>query len=82
MTTVKAIVRISTEKHTHFIKGSLLALDLEPIYEITGEYDMMVIIAAANIEVLNEIINEIKNMGGVVSTNTVIVLKEILGDEK
>lgn len=74
---VKAIIHISTENNTFFITPTLLDLCLDPIYETTGKYDMMVIICAANIDVLNEIIDKIKCIKGVISTNSTIVLKEI-----
>lgn len=74
---VKAIVHISTDKTTPLFLLPLLALDVDPIYEITGKYDIMFIIAASNLEVLNEIIDKIRNMNGVISTSTEIVLKEI-----
>ena len=77
---VKAIVHVSTENVTFSIIQSLLDFGLDPIYEITGNYDIMFIIAASNIEVLNEIIDKIKNINGVISTSTEIVLKEINND--
>lgn len=77
---VKAIVRISSNATTPFITLPLLALDVNTIYEITGKYDMMIIIAALDIETLNKIIDKIRNLNGVISTSTEIVLKEINND--
>jgi len=56
---------------------SLLKLeDLEVLYEVTGEFDLTIMISASDIEDLRDILkNKIMNVGGIKSTVTSIVLK-------
>jgi len=56
---------------------SLLKLeDLEMLYEVTGEFDLTIMISASDIEELRDILkNKIINVGGIKSTVTSIVLK-------
>jgi len=50
---------------------------VESIYEITGEYDVAVIVAGANIAEINGTIDEIRKLTGIDDTNTVVVLKVV-----
>jgi DNA-binding Lrp family transcriptional regulator len=51
--------------------------DVERIYEVTGEYDIAAILASPSIEGVNKCIEEIRGVGGVVKTNTMIVLRTL-----
>lgn len=48
---------------------------VETIYEITGQYDIAVIISSLNITEVNECIEEIRRTEGIVNTNTMIILR-------
>ena len=48
---------------------------MEIIYEITGQYDIAVIIVAPTIAEINKYIDEVRKIEGVSDTNTVIILK-------
>lgn len=48
--------------------------DIKKIYEVTGEYDIAVIIASADIAQVNECVEKIRKIEGVLNTNTMIVL--------
>jgi DNA-binding Lrp family transcriptional regulator len=50
---------------------------VEVIYEITGQYDIAAIIAAATITEINNSIDDVRKTEGVSDTNTVIILKTI-----
>jgi len=49
--------------------------NVETVYEITGQYDIAVIITGLNIAEVNECIEKIRRVGGVVNTNTMIILR-------
>ncbi|MEM3941333.1 MAG: Lrp/AsnC ligand binding domain-containing protein, partial [Candidatus Bathyarchaeia archaeon] len=49
--------------------------NIEKVYEITGEYDIAVIISATGISEVNECVERIRKIDGVINTNTMIVLK-------
>ncbi len=50
---------------------------VENIYEVTGEYDIVCVVSQRDIEGLNQTIEDIRNLDGVVKTNTVIVLRTL-----
>ncbi len=50
---------------------------VESIYETTGSYDIAAIIKGANIEEVNRSVEEIRRIGGVLKTETTIILRTI-----
>ncbi len=50
---------------------------VDSIYEITGEYDVAVIVSGSNIAEINATIDEIRKLSGIDDTNTVVVLKVV-----
>ena len=50
-------------------------LHVETVYEITGQYDIAVLISALNIAEVNECVEKIRRVDGVVNTNTMIILR-------
>ena len=50
---------------------------IESISEVTGEYDIVCVVSQRDIEGLNQTIEEIRKLDGVVKTNTVIVLRTL-----
>jgi DNA-binding Lrp family transcriptional regulator len=52
-------------------------IGVEHIYEVTGEYDIIIVLNASNMSGINELIEEIRKINGVVKTNTIIVLKSL-----
>ena len=76
-----AIVLVSVESATDTSKVSLKLTKLEgvkTVYEITGQYDITVIISAATIAEINNSIDALRKITGVVDTNTVIILKKVI----
>jgi len=49
---------------------------IESVYEVTGEYDIVVIISAGTIAEVNECVEKIRKVEGVLDTNTMIVLRK------
>ena len=48
------------------------------VYEITGQYDIIAFIGGPNITEVNTYVEEIRKTTGVLKTNTVIILKEVV----
>ncbi len=77
---VRALIMISVDprKPTLEISDKVLRLPgVEKIYEVTGEYDVVTVVSSSSIEGLNQTIEEIRVIDGVVKTNTVIVLRTV-----
>jgi len=49
--------------------------NVETVYEVTGQYDIAVVISALNITEVNHCVEKIRRVNGVVNTNTMIVLR-------
>ena len=78
--TTSAIVLISVDSSTDTSKVSSKLTKLKAVktvYEITGQYDISVIIRASNITEINVCIDELRKIQGVIDTNTVIILRTI-----
>lgn len=76
-----AIVLISVDSATDTAKVSAKLSTLQGIktvYEITGQYDITTIISAPNIAEINDCIDALRKITGVVDTNTVIILRKVL----
>ncbi|MCL1970247.1 MAG: Lrp/AsnC family transcriptional regulator [Candidatus Bathyarchaeota archaeon] len=51
--------------------------NVETIYEVTGEYDIIAVISGINVAEVNECIEKIRRVEGITKTNTMIVLRNI-----
>jgi DNA-binding Lrp family transcriptional regulator len=51
--------------------------NVETIYEVTGEYDIVVVISGMNVIEVNECIEKIRRVEGIMKTNTMIVLRSL-----
>jgi len=49
--------------------------NVETIYEVTGEYDIIAVIGGMNVAEVNECIEKIRRVEGIMKTNTMIVLR-------
>jgi DNA-binding Lrp family transcriptional regulator len=79
--TTSAIVLVSVDSATDTSKVSLKLAKLDgvkTVYEITGQYDITTIISAENIADINNSIDALRKITGVVDTNTVIILRKII----
>lgn len=76
-----AIVLVSVDSTTDTSKVSLKLAKLQgvkTVYEITGQYDITTIITAENIADINNSIDALRKIPGVVDTNTVIILRKVI----
>ena len=76
----EALVLVSADSSIDTSKVSLKLTKLnavKKIYEITGQYDICVIIQAPTINEINACIDDLRKISGVIDTNTVIILKTI-----
>jgi len=77
---IRALIMASIEPTTPTLQVSNIIGELngiEKIYEVTGEYEIVCVVTSANIEGLNQTIEDIRAIPGVTSTNTIIVLRTI-----
>jgi len=51
--------------------------NVETIYEVTGEYDIVAVISGMNVVEVNECIEKIRRGEGIMKTNTMIVLRSL-----
>ena len=75
---VRGLIMISVDPTipTSEISKSVRSLDsIERIYEVTGEYDIVSVVASTDIEGVNHCIEKIRGVQGIVKTNTMIVLR-------
>jgi Lrp/AsnC family transcriptional regulator of lysine biosynthesis len=49
--------------------------NVETIYEVTGEYDIVAVISGMNVVEVNECLEKIRRVEGIMKTNTMIVLR-------
>ena len=76
----EALVLVSADSSIDTSKVSLKLTKLDgikKIYEITGQYDICVIIQAPTINEINVCIDDLRKISGVTDTNTVIILKTV-----
>ena len=76
----EALVLVSADSSIDTSKVSLKLTKLDgikKIYEITGQYDICVIVQASTINEINVCIDNLRKISGVTDTNTVIILKTV-----
>ena len=76
-----AIVLVSVDSATDTSSVSLKLAKLKgvkTVYEITGQYDITTIMSATSIAEINNSIDALRKIQGVIDTNTVIILKKIV----
>ena len=76
-----AIVLVSVDSATDTSKVSAKLAKLEgvkTVYEITGQYDITTIMSGSSIAEINNSIDALRKISGVVDTNTVIILSCLL----
>jgi len=75
---VRAITLISAAS-TPEISAKIMKLEgVEAVYEITGQYDIAVLLSAANIEEINQCVDKIRSIDGITNTNTMIILRSLM----
>ena len=77
---VRALTMIAVEPGipTFEVSKKVNALEgVERIYEVTGEYDIVMVSHGSNIESINKVIEDIRKIKGDEKTNTIIVLRTV-----
>jgi len=77
---VRALTMIAVNPGTPTYEVSKMVNQLagvERIYEVTGEYDIVMVSSGGNIEGINKVIEDIRKIEGVEKTNTIIVLRTL-----
>ncbi len=74
----QAITLLATnpEYPTQEVSKEIQAIpNVETVYEVTGEYDIVTVISGMNVTEVNECIEKIRRVKGIMKTNTMIVLR-------
>ncbi|MEM3436962.1 MAG: Lrp/AsnC family transcriptional regulator [Nitrososphaerales archaeon] len=70
------LISVNPSVSTSSISEKLCKIEgVKDVHEITGQYDIFVNISAESITEVNKCVDEIRSIEGVVSTNTMIILK-------
>ncbi|MGB8026179.1 MAG: Lrp/AsnC ligand binding domain-containing protein, partial [Nitrososphaeraceae archaeon] len=77
-TSAITLLSVSSTTDTNSVASKLQDIHgVKVIYEITGQYDVAVIISADSINEINSSIDEIRRIQGVSNTDTVIILRTL-----
>ncbi|MCS7095476.1 MAG: Lrp/AsnC family transcriptional regulator [Candidatus Bathyarchaeota archaeon] len=72
-----SMISVNPSVPTSKVSAALRSLSkVRMIYEVTGEYDIVVAISAADIAEVNECVEQIRKIEGVLDTNTMVVLRK------
>jgi Lrp/AsnC family transcriptional regulator, regulator for asnA, asnC and gidA len=75
-TSAITLISVASTADTSAVSNHLMKLNgVKVVYEITGQYDIVAIIAAPAISDINKCIDDIRKIDGVSDTDTVIILK-------
>ena len=75
---VKAIILVKTQPPIpvpEVSKNIMKIPGVDVVYEVTGEYDVIAIVRASGVDMINKFIDEIRSIPGVVGTYTMIVIR-------
>ncbi|MGQ9781576.1 MAG: winged helix-turn-helix transcriptional regulator [Nitrososphaeria archaeon] len=73
------LIAVNPSNPTYEVSNSIKKIrGVKQVYEITGQYDIIAFVRGPNIAEVNTYIEEIRKTAGVLRTNTVIILKEIV----
>jgi DNA-binding Lrp family transcriptional regulator len=71
-----ALLSVNPSFPTQEVSKRIQAIpNVETIYEVTGEYDIIAVIGGMNVVEVNECIEKIRRVEGIMKTNTMIVLR-------
>lgn len=77
-TSAITLVSVNSSYDTALVSSKLMKLSgVRVIYEITGQYDVAVILSAPSISEINKCIDDVRKTDGVHDTNTVIILRTL-----
>ena len=77
-TSAIVLVSVDSATDTSKVSAKLAKLDgVKTVYEITGQYDITTIMSGSSIAEINNSIDALRKISGVVDTNTVIILRKV-----
>lgn len=77
-TSAITLLSVASSNDTNSVASKLQSVPgVQIIYEITGQYDIAVIISANSINEINSSIDDIRRIEGVSNTDTVIILRTL-----
>lgn len=77
---IKTIIEVQVERNVNVADVSSKIADwkeIQEVYEVSGEFDILVVAEAANTTQLNEVIERIREFPQVSSTRSRLILKEV-----
>ncbi|MDA4113996.1 MAG: Lrp/AsnC family transcriptional regulator [Thaumarchaeota archaeon] len=78
MTSAITYVSVTPSNPTSEVSKKIMNVQgVETIYETTGPFDIAAIIKGPNIAEVNKSVEEIRRIGGVLNTNTTIILRTL-----
>ena len=78
VTSAIVLVSVDSATDTSKVSAKLVKLDgVKTVYEITGQYDITTIMSGSSIAEINNSIDALRKISGVVDTNTVIILRKV-----
>ena len=78
VTSAIVLVSVDSATDTSKVSAKLSKLDgVKTVYEITGQYDITTIMSGSSIAEINNSIDALRKISGVVDTNTVIILRKV-----
>lgn len=78
VTSTIVLVSVDSATDTSKVSAKLAKLEgVKTVYEITGQYDITTIMSGSSIAEINNSIDALRKISGVVDTNTVIILRKV-----
>ena len=78
VTSAIVLVSVDSATDTSKVSAKLAKLNgVKTVYEITGQYDITTIMSGSSIAEINNSIDALRKISGVVDTNTVIILRKV-----
>ena len=71
-----ALLSVSPSHPTQEVSRRIKEIpNVETVYEVTGEYDIVAVISGMNVVEVNDCVEKIRRVEGIMKTNTMIVLR-------
>jgi DNA-binding Lrp family transcriptional regulator len=77
---IKALVELQIEVNVHTSQIARQIMDMpavEAVYEVAGNVDIIAVVDVMTMQELNDVIEEIRSHGSIMSTQTIMVLSEL-----
>jgi len=75
MQSAALMLKISPDKMEEVLQKLANMREIPNIYQLSGDYDAIVVVMARNMDELYEIVNRIKKLNGVTEVNTLVTIR-------